>query len=186
MCGRYALYSDKIIGLNFKIKIEKNYNISPNQEVVIIDEDYKVRKFKWGIKPEWKDTSIINARNETLKEKKTFKYSKKCVFIADGYYEWMRHNSGIIPYYHYLENNHLFFGGVYDNTGCCIVTKASAEYLSKIYKRQPFFLNQRHIQLWIENKEDKINFDEIINFHPVSRAVNSVWVNTPELIKEAV
>ena len=47
---------------------------------------------KWGITPSWSKSkiNIINARSETLQEKDDFKNSLRCIFIADGYYEWKK------------------------------------------------------------------------------------------------
>ena len=39
MCGRYALFSQKRFELKFKSSIDKSYNISPGQKVVVIDEE---------------------------------------------------------------------------------------------------------------------------------------------------
>ena len=85
MCGRFVLYSEKLVKSKFNLNIKKNFNISPNQEVVIINEKLKAIKVKWGIIPSWKKTLIINARFETINEKKTFRNFKKCVFVANGY-----------------------------------------------------------------------------------------------------
>jgi putative SOS response-associated peptidase YedK len=53
---------------------------------------------RWGLIPHWaEDLSIgakmINARSETLSEKPSFKPSlakKRCLVLADGYYEWKK------------------------------------------------------------------------------------------------
>ena len=185
MCGRYALYSEKLIKSKFNLNITKNYNISPNQEVVIINEKFNTIKFNWGIIPDWKKTLIINARFETINKKKTFKNLKKCVFVANGYYEWLRLESKKIPFYHFNSNNELiFFAGIYNSKGCCIVTKPSVSYLSKIHGRQPFFLKESQIEEWISTNNDFFFYDEIINFHSVSNSVNKIWNNTEDLIFE--
>ena len=33
---------------------------------------------------------IINARSETIENKKSFANLNRCVFISDGYYEWKK------------------------------------------------------------------------------------------------
>jgi putative SOS response-associated peptidase YedK len=56
---------------------------------------------KWGLKTAYTiDTGKvqINARAETLKQKKTFSkllQSNRCVLVAEGYYEWAKTPSGI-------------------------------------------------------------------------------------------
>ncbi len=184
MCGRFSLFSEKKIFSKFRVKIRKNYNISPNNEVLIINKDLAPMKLKWGIKPNWKKTLIINARNETLMKKKTFTNSKKCVFVADGYFEWVREDNQKVAFYHYLKNELMYFAGIYNDSSCCIVTNQSFDYLSKIHKRQPFLLKESQIKDWISENQNRISFNNIVYFHRVSNLVNRIWNNNPELINE--
>ena len=186
MCGRYALYSEKKILSKFNIKIKKNFNISPNQNVLVINNAYSPKIINWGIKPEWMKSIIINARNETLFEKKIFSNLKRCVFIADGYFEWKRYNDGKTPFFHCIKNKLLYFAGLYDESGCCIVTKQSISYLSEVHKRQPYFLKENQIESWIKNADQNLIFDDIVLFYPVSNLVNRVWNNKPDLILEEI
>src|SRR5260370_7540058 len=67
---------------------------------------------RWGLIPSWaKDESIgsrmINARAETLTEKPSFKgllRSKRCLIVADGFYEWKQENGSKIPMYMTLKS----------------------------------------------------------------------------------
>ena len=71
-----------------------------------IDEAQLV-ELRWGLIPSWaKDESIgarmINARAETLAEKASFKgllRSKRCMIIADGFFEWKQENGHGYPVY---------------------------------------------------------------------------------------
>ncbi len=162
----------------------ENFNIAPNQKVFIINQDNKLIKANWGIKPEWTKSSIINARIETLNSKKTFSDLSRCVFIADGYYEWSRSRREKIPYYHYIDDGLLYFAGLYGDLGCVIVTMNGFGYLSMIHDRQPFFLKENQIESWIKNKNSNIIYDKTINFHKVSKSINKVFNNSPVLIEE--
>ena len=184
MCGRYALYSSEKLKSKFNTNIKKNFNISPNQTVTILNDKKKIKTINWGIKPNWKKTSIINARFETLTAKKSFSNTMKCVFIVDGYYEWRRSGRYKIPFYHFISDDFLYFAGIYDDTGCCIVTTESFNYLSEIHSRQPYFLKENQIDLWLEDSKNPITFDKIVNFHQVSSKVNMIWNNSPDLILE--
>ena len=63
--------------------------------------------FRWGLVPFWaKDPSIgnrmINARAETVAEKPAFRAAyrhRRCLVLADGFYEWHREGSVKTPYY---------------------------------------------------------------------------------------
>ena len=184
MCGRYVLYSKEKFKKKYNININENYNISPNQKVFVIDQTRNVVKLKWGIKPEWKNSLIINARSETIGIKKSFASLKRCVFISDGYYEWKRSGKFKTPYYHYVQNSFLYFAGLYNNIGCVVVTMDSFQYLSKVHRRQPLFLKENQIDSWIKNDKRNIIFDELVNFHQVSTEVNKTWCNSNDLIIE--
>ena len=184
MCGRYVLYSKEKFKNKYNINISPNYNISPNQEVLIINQNMNIMKLKWGIRAEWKNSFIINARSETMDIKKSFVGLNRCVFISDGYYEWERSGKLKTPYYHYVPNSFLYFAGLCNNIGCVVVTMESFKYLSKIHRRQPFFLKENQIDSWIKNDKSNIIFDEIINFHKVSTEVNKIWCNSNDLISE--
>ena len=108
----------------------------------------------------------------------------RCVFIANGYFEWKKDKGKKLPFYHFLDDKLLFFGGIYDDTGCCVVTMKSFKYLSSIHHRQPFFLQENQINCWLERKKMKYTYNNIINFHRVSDSVNKIWNNSQELVKE--
>ena len=184
MCGRYALYNIRKVNSKFKVSIESNFNISPGSKVLIINEKLEPLKISWGLKPYWrkKGNLIINARSETLNEKRVFKELKRCFFVADGFYEWRRGTGEKFPYYHYQENYLIYFAGLYNHQGCCIVTKEASKKLSFIHKRQPLVLSELGTSLWLRKAQD---FDEnlAIAYYQVSKDVNKAWNNSSDLIK---
>ncbi len=182
MCGRYALYSQNKVFSKFKVSIKKNYNISPGSKVLIINENKNPIEMLWGIKPEWKkDLIIINARNETIIEKQIFRDTKRCFFIADGYYEWCGEKGKKIPNYLWLKNQLIFFAGLYNDSGCCIVTEKASDEISCIHSRQPVLLSYDEINLWL--RRECIAFTKKkINHHKVSKDVNKTSNNSSDLI----
>ena len=89
----------------FQIKIEfpdlkPNYNVAPSQDVPVILKHCSnhLALFRWGLIPFWaKNPSIghemINARAKTVDEKPSFKtcfQRKRCLVVADGFYEWKK------------------------------------------------------------------------------------------------
>ena len=108
MCGRYT-QKEKIDNLLKILQVLKipalnpRYNISPGQTVPCVrnavgNDHRECAMLKWGLIPPWaKDMSIgnkmINARSESLAEKPSFKNAfmhRRCLVIADGFYEWKR------------------------------------------------------------------------------------------------
>lgn len=104
MCGRFVRITPvSVLALKFKAervasRCAPSYNIAPNHEVVIINEEgaRQIIQCKWGFIPPWaKDPSIgytmINARSETIARKPAFRSAfkkKRCLVVADGFYEW--------------------------------------------------------------------------------------------------
>lgn len=67
----------------------------PQTPVVANYQTDTIQGFTWGLIPPWaKDTNIrkstLNARLETLDQKPSFKpsLSKRCLVLADGFFEW--------------------------------------------------------------------------------------------------
>lgn len=62
---------------------------------------------KWGLVPVWAKSSTphpcpVNARAETIHEKNTFRRlveGRRCVILADGYFEWKREGHSQGPYF---------------------------------------------------------------------------------------
>ena len=77
----------------------------------------------------------------------------------------------------------LYFAGLYNQSECCIIAQESNNYLSIIHNRQPYFLKEENIELWLKKGEDYIDFKDILHFYPVSNQVNRIWENNSNLIK---
>ncbi|MFZ2399877.1 MAG: SOS response-associated peptidase [Smithella sp.] len=79
--------------------------------------------YRWGFIPSWsRDPSIaerlINARAETVDKKPSFKDAfkkRRCLIVADGFYEWKRKGKSKMPLYFYLKSARPFgFAGLYE------------------------------------------------------------------------
>lgn len=169
----------------FKAKIDDLALFHPKENIngftfpktpIITDEKRKsIQHYHWGLIPSWsKDDDIqkmtLNARIETIEEKVAFKNSinKRCLVIANGFYEWQWLDSkgkNKIKYKIGIENGELFaFAGLYSNwinkeTGevkdtFTIVTTEANELMSKIHnikKRMPIILKREDEEKWLSN-----------------------------------
>src|ERR1041384_7707395 len=113
MCGRYAITTaPEAIRQLFRYLEQPNfpprYNVAPTQPVPIVRMAEGKRQFalvRWGLIPSWvKDPAsfslLINARGESVNDKPAFKNAMKrrrCLFPADGFYEWKPHGSAKRP-----------------------------------------------------------------------------------------
>ena len=218
MCGRFARINTakeitEIFNLDqIEIELGPSYNIAPTQDVAVIIENgnSKLTAMRWGLIPFWaKDISIgsklINARGETVDEKPSFKYSfqkRRCLIVANGFYEWQKRGSNKFPYFIHLKDKKPFcFAGIYDNwkstdgdkiTSCSIITTEAMKSLKTIHPRMPVILPRENFSLWFKNNDTNTLKQLLIpytkndlDFYEVSTDVNSPANNYPDLIEQS-
>ena len=223
MCGRYTLtapsesLAEMLPGLEITDEISPRYNIAPTQEVAVVPNngENRMEHFRWGLIPSWaKDPKIgnrmINARSETLAEKPSFRTAykrRRCLVLADGYYEWRREGDrgGKTPYYIRMESEKPFaFAGLWESwrqagedtslQSCTIITCPPNEKLERIHDRMPVILEAEEYDLWLSPKEQasaELNHllkpypAEEMTAYPVSRLVNQPKNDSPECILQA-
>ncbi len=188
---------------------------------VITNEDAEhIVSINWGLIPFWvKDSGsardirqkTLNARSETIYEKPAFRQaisSKRCLILADGFYEWRHVNKQTYPYYIRLKNKEAFaFAGIWDSwtnpetqepvkTFSLITTKANSllEQIHNTQKRMPVILPRENEKTWVQNdlrKEDIQSLmrpynPEEMEAYPVTRMVNKLGLNTehPEVLSK--
>src|SRR5215472_17057500 len=109
MCGRYVLAEIAALAERFNVaadpaSVTPRYNVAPTQTmpVVVKQSPNRLVMKRWGLVPSWaKDGKteqvMINARAETLAQKRTFSKllsSQRCLVPASGFYEWQQTGSG--------------------------------------------------------------------------------------------
>jgi putative SOS response-associated peptidase YedK len=218
MCGRYCILSaPEAIRRLFRYLEQPNfpprYNVAPTQPVPIVRMVEGERHFalvRWGLIPSWvKDpktfTLLINARGESVNDKPAFRNAMKrrrCLFPADGFYEWKREGAGKRPYFARLKSGGpLAFAGLWETwTGpngeemetAAIVTTAANRTLAAIHDRAPVIVPPEAFDFWL----DTINVDAktaaaaiapapegSMEVYEISPAVNLVANDSPALIE---
>lgn len=220
MCGRFVRKSTpKDIAKAYELgsvqtTLEPSYNIAPTQDIAAIVHSYKYNtqalvNLKWGLVPKWaKDRSMaakmINARSETLSEKPSFRTAfkkRRCLIVANGFYEWQKLEEGKQPVYIHLKNSELFtFAGIFEgwtspegetSYSCSIITTAANPLLKPVHHRMPVILPQEQHAMWLDPKLTDTQLlsellqsypEEHMDFYPVSEQVNKVANNSPECI----
>ncbi len=221
MCGRFTLFTDieeikdrfDIQG-SFDEEYQFSYNIAPSQSVLsVINDGAKNRLgyLRWGLIPYWaKDEKVgykmINARAETIAEKASFRnaYKKKrCLIIADSFYEWKKTPERKIPMRIKLKN-HAPFGmaGIWESWkspegisvySCSVITTVPNELMTSIHDRMPVILKQEDEKDWLNptNNDPAYlqqylkSFDsEQMEAFEVSTDVNSTKNNSSNLIQQ--
>ena len=213
MCGRFSQTKSKHdIKKRFNVKkvpdtIVPLFNISPDGDVpVILNESPKdVSLARWGLIPSWAKEektqySMINARAETLLEKPSYKrliQRKRCLIIADSFYEWKKINGKKAPYRIMLKNDELFaFAGLWDLwekdgksiTSCSIITTSPNKLCEKIHDRMPVILPRDKENEWLsEIPVEKAIFilkpydDKEMKAYEISVKVNNPMNNSADI-----
>ncbi|MBP9041613.1 MAG: SOS response-associated peptidase [Anaerolineaceae bacterium] len=147
-------------------------NVSPGQLVPVVTDlvTRNVEMFKWGLIPAWaKDPKIgykmFNARAETLTEKPSFRVPlarKRCLILADGFYEWKLEGDKKNPYLFTLKDRAPFtFAGLWDTwkdpegrlvNSCTIITTRPNNLMVLYHDRMPVILGPSLRWQWLEDQ----------------------------------
>lgn len=218
MCGRFVRKStlteitDEFDIYEIEWAWEPSYNIAPGEQLAgVINKGKNILvSFRWGLVPWWaKDPQIgykmINARAETLTEKRTFSRSfqkHRCLIVADGFYEWRKIDKRKYPVYIHLRSGRPFgLAGLYDRwkspdgkliASCTIITTKPNTLIEPIHNRMPVIIRPRDREVWLDkNIQDpqelmpllqSYKADEMVAYN-VSPKVNSPKFNEPNCIK---
>ncbi|MGQ0604171.1 MAG: SOS response-associated peptidase [Anaerolineales bacterium] len=218
MCGRFTLTvdSDELqpafdLSEPAPAGLMPRYNIAPTQPVAVVPnlEPRKLELFQWGLIPSWaKDpkigNSLINARGETVAEKPAFRAAlkrRRCLVLADGFYEWKREGKTKTPMYIQLKGGKPFaLAGLWEvwhaadgsavNT-CTIITTEPNALTKDIHDRMPVILPPSAYDTWLTPGELptpealallKPFAASKMKARPVSTLVNSPRVDSPEIL----
>ena len=212
MCGRYvspdeAAYEREWSHIPRLTNIFQSFNVAPTQLAPIIrlnNGERELDKVTWGFQPNWAKSHWINARSETVFEKRAFKASarrNRCLVLAAGWYEWSGNSTPKQPYYFTRVDDRSFaFAGIYTSrevpTGkrftFAILTTAANELAAPIHHRMPVILHPRDYDTWLDTASEfeqlssaiERPFDDgLLQTYPVSRFVNRPGNDAPECIK---
>lgn len=217
MCGRFAFYSPSeataaLFGVSDMPEVKPRYNIAPTQDIAAVRmSSENAREFailRWGLVPFWaKDPSIgnrmINARAETVAEKPAFRAAyrrRRCLILADGFYEWRKESDAKIPYYISLASGDPFgFAGLWEDwhakdsddslQSAAIITTAANEFMSSLHHRMPVVLEKESADRWLKGDERVLSEltkkSPVFQAWPVDRRVNNARNEGGELIEPA-
>ena len=183
MCGRYVLSDTIKVKQEHSFNVSASYNIAPSHEVLVLNPNPIL--MKWSYSPKWKlDMNLINCRSETLTEKPSFRGALRCIFVANGWYEWKRTNKQKVPYFHHCGEDLIYFAGIYNlESGCAVVTRESHSNISHVHHRQPVVLEESQFDEWFKGKSIySSNKLSQISCYPVSKDVNTPKNNHSSLL----
>lgn len=217
MCGRYSLAARMgALVERFGVREEDvpyspRYNVAPTQGVLVVtnEEAPRLEVARWGLIPSWaKEEKVgarmINARSETLATSGAFRRplaKRRCLVLADGFYEWRKEGKTRTPMYFTLASREPFaFAGLWEvwrsPTGewvrsCTIVTTPPNSLMEPVHNRMPAILAPETEPLWLDQRVQDVAAllplllpypSEAMEAYQVSSFVNSVAHEGPQCI----
>ncbi|WP_430466976.1 SOS response-associated peptidase [Winogradskyella ouciana] len=181
--------------------------------IIKMDEPETIYNASWGLIPDWaahnpddfrKKSNTLNARGESIFEKPSYKESaenKRCLILADGFFEPHHENGKAIPYFCYQPSNSnpegdlFLFAGLYNeidkNTlSTTILTTEANDFFMEVHnkgKRMPLVLDEHYYEDWLDDGMNEQEINEIIavgmssqpfKAHPISRDFYKKGIDT--------
>lgn len=179
---------------------------------------YKLQAAKWGLVPFWtkrppdygSQMRTINCRDDSLIENRgmwnTMKQRKRCIVVAEGFYEWLKKNGGKekIPHFVKRKDGELMcFAGLWDMVKYegsedklytyTIITTDSNKQLNFLHDRMPVILEPGSAAMrawldpsrvgWDKELQSMLKpFEGELDCYPVDRAVGKVGNNSPQFV----
>ncbi|HEX6618977.1 MAG TPA: SOS response-associated peptidase, partial [Solirubrobacteraceae bacterium] len=189
MCGRYSLASPDPARLRERfaigddVPVRARYNVAPGDDVLTVTTDRegapRGELLRWGLVPYWaKDPKtlglkLINARSETMLTNGAFRDARRCLVIADGFYEWeKRPGEPKQPWWITRPDHEPFaFAGLWSSwrpadgveplRSVAIVTTAASEQLAHVHDRMPVMLAPEAEDAWLDRATEPAELLEL-------------------------
>ena len=127
----------------------------PTDPILVIGFGHEPAVRRWGLKPDWAERPIINAKAEEAEIKRTFQplLGSRCVVPATGYYEWRVEDGKKIKTL-IATDDILPMAGFVTPDACVVLTCAPSPSLLHIHHRMPAILDTDDIDAWLDPKMD--------------------------------
>jgi putative SOS response-associated peptidase YedK len=218
MCGRFTLTAPaEVLKDLFPLfdmpDLQPRYNIAPTQPVVAVRHLPQAARpefvrLRWGLVPHWADDlkigyRLINARADSAAVKPAFRSAvrqRRCLILADGFYEWQKLPDGKQPYRIRLKDGKPFaFAGLWDRwhkeaepvESCTILTTDANDLMRPLHDRMPVILDRTAFERWLDpTLQDPAEVQallrpfpsEVLQAYPVSTHVNNAKNEDPACI----
>ncbi|KAM0170396.1 hypothetical protein ACHAPF_009058 [Botrytis cinerea] len=177
---------------------------------------YKLQSMKWGLIPFWTKRNpdygsmmkTINCRDDSLVENRgmwnTMKQKKRCIVVAEGFYEWLKKGKEKIPHYIKRKDGQLLcMAGLWDVVQYegsddklytyTIITTSSNNQLNFLHERMPVILDNgsENLRTWLDPKRSSWTkelqsllkpYEGELEIYPVSKEVGKVGNDSPNFI----
>lgn len=215
MCGRFTLTTpaeewSELFEVE-PLEAEPRYNVAPTENVIVVRPTEPGKReavrMRWGLVPSSAEAIddvplLINARCETVGDKPSFKDSfreRRCLVVADGFYEWRDDGKEKRPYWIHLARGGPFgFAAIWDLwegedgplESVAILTTDATEDIAPIHDRMPGVLDHHQVKRWLDPRAGPSELGSLVGnpepgrmaLREVSSRVNSVKFDDPECL----
>ena len=188
MCGRYTQTKAKqVLEEHFGATVQEvlpRFNVAPTQAALVVhSETRSMTQMRWGFVPSWagRDGSVgellINAKAETILEKRTYKYAfgtNRCLVVADSFFEWRREGSSKQPVRFMLKSEEPFaFAGIWHHNeihnAFVIITTQPNDLVRPVHTRMPTILDRNDYTEWLSPDTSPEKLLSLLRPYPVDR-----------------
>ncbi|KAH4923518.1 hypothetical protein HBI79_168400 [Parastagonospora nodorum] len=180
------------------------------------DTKYKLQAMQWGLVPFWTKRNpdygskmkTINCRDDSLIEDRgmwtTMKKKKRCIIVAQGFYEWLKKGNQKLPHFTKRKDGQLMcLAGLWDMVQFedsseklytySIITTDSNKQLNFLHDRMPVILDNGSdaVRTWLDPARTEWSEDlqsllkpyhGELECYPVSKDVGKVGNNSPTFL----
>lgn len=168
MCGRYYIDDEMYQEIQKVVQeVDSGLREIPARDVrpsgsapVVVQNNHGLylAPMNWGFPRYDKKGLVINARAETVLERRMFRDSvlhRRCLIPARHFYEWDREKNKVT--FSAADSKVLYMAGFYQSDAernrFVILTTAANESMIRIHDRMPLILESEEIESWIMQDE---------------------------------
>lgn len=189
--------------------------------IIKMEEPEAIVPAHWGLVPDWaahdpaafyKKSNTLNAKSETIFERNSYKKSarsKRCLILADGFFEPHHENGISIPNFCYQpsdahpEGDLFLFAGLYNELEdakltATIITMDANAFFAEVHnkkKRMPLVLAEDLYEDWLDDGTTEQSLNELMahgfttnafKAHPVSSDLykRNIDTNRPYIVEK--
>lgn len=163
MCSRYYIDGEMVFeiknavsGGGIDLKWEVARDIRPSEKALVLAGGplgFVFKEMRWGFLQYQRKGLLINARVETVLEKKTFRESvlrRRCVVPAKHFYEWDSFKNKVT---FFRERPVLYMAGFFnrfqEEDRFVILTTQANDSVNGIHDRMPLILEEDELERWV-------------------------------------
>ena len=210
MCGRFVRTSPADVvraefGVTSMAEVDERprYNVCPGEPVTAIvqrGDERRLGALHWGLGPRGQ----INVRSESAARQPLTREAfrrRRCLIVADGFYEWQKRDEGKVPYFFRLASRRPFgFAALWSRADTdatpqtALLTRAADAVVGPVHDRMPVILGREARDRWLDPTLDdpsalealiRAPLGEALEGYRVSTLVNAARHDAPDCIRPA-